>query len=108
MSTAGKALRAKFEAVRAEVYEVYTKADQSTLNYPVKLYQMFLTLNLQVQTGDQGVTQQHGEIFTDLSAKLEVQLQIMRKLEATDLAEFNKLMKKVGLPDIYVAPTVVP
>ena len=108
VSTAGKALRAKFEAVRAEVYEVYTKADQSTLNYPVKLYQMFLTLNLQVQTGDQGVTQQHGEIFTDLSAKLEVQLQIMRKLEATDLAEFNKLMKKVGLPDIYVAPTVVP
>jgi photosystem II stability/assembly factor-like uncharacterized protein len=108
VSSAGKALRGKFEAVRAEIYEVYTKADQATLNYPVKLYQMFLTLNMQVQEGDQGITQQHGAIFTDLSGKLEVQLQIMRKLEQADLAEFNKLLKEVGLPDVYVPPVVVP
>ena len=108
VSTAGKALRAKFEAVRAEIYEVYTKADQATLNYPVKLYQMFLTLNMQVQEGDQGVTQQHGEIFGDLSAKLGTQLQLMRRLESAELAEFNKLMKEVGLPDVFVSPNPVP
>jgi len=97
-------LRKKFEGVRAELYEVYTKADQSTLNYPIKLYQMWLTMNAQVLEGDARPTDQHQAVFKDLSAKLGVQFEALTKLEANDLVAFNELLKKNGLPAVYVPP----
>ena len=104
----GKALRAKMEAVRAELYEVYTKADQATLNYPIKLYQMWVTLNGQVTDADTRPTDQQGAIFVDLSQKLDVQLNTQAALEANDLARFNALMKETGLPEVYAARKPVP
>jgi len=97
-------LRKKFEGVRAELYEVYTKADQSTLNYPIKLYQMWLTMNAQVLEGDARPTDQHQAVFRDLSGKLAVQLEALSKLEANDLVAFNELLRKNGLPAVYVPP----
>ena len=99
-----KELRGKFEGVRAELYEVYTKADQATLNYPVKLYQQFITLNEQVQMGDHRPTDQHAAIYQDLTQRLTVQLTLLRKLEENDLAAFNKLMQELGLPPVFAAP----
>ncbi|MFY7921861.1 MAG: WD40/YVTN/BNR-like repeat-containing protein, partial [Gemmatimonas sp.] len=78
---ASSALRKKLEAVRAEIYEVYTKADQATLNYPIKLYQMFISLNSQVLEGTNPPTKQHGEITSDLGGKLDVQLKTLQGLE---------------------------
>ena len=104
----GKAVRGKIEGVRSELYEVYSKADQSTLNFPIKLYQMWLTINGQVQDADTRPTDQHGAIVQDLSQKLDVQLKSLAAIESTDLAKFNALMKEVGLPDVYVAKKPVP
>ena len=101
---AAKDLRGKFEGVRGELYEVYTKADQATLNYPVKLYQQFITLNEQVQAGDQRPTDQHAAIYQDLTQRLSTQVTILRKLEANDLAAFNKMLQELGLPPVFVAP----
>ena len=100
---ASKAMRTRFEGVRAELYEVYTRADQATLNYPVKLYQQYLSLNYQVQSADAAPPEQHGAIFQDLTARLTVQLDLLRKLEDTELVTFNQLMRQLGLPEVYVA-----
>jgi hypothetical protein len=83
---------------------VYTKADQATLNYPIKLYQMFVTLNGQVNEGTNPPTRQHGEILTDLSTKLNVQLNTLQKLEDNDLQQFNALLTRLGVPNVFVAP----
>jgi hypothetical protein len=99
---ASSALRKKLEAVRAEIYEVYTKADQATLNYPIKLYQMFISLNAQVLEGTNPPTQQHGEITSDLGGKLDVQLKTLQGLEDKDLGEFNALLSKLGVPNVFV------
>jgi len=99
-----KELRGKFEGVRSELYEVYTKADQATLNYPVKLYQQFITLNEQVQMGDQRPTDQHAAIYQDLTQRLTTQLTLLRKLEENDLVAFNRLLQELGLPPVFVAP----
>lgn len=104
VKTMATALRKKLEAVRAEVYEVYTKADQATLNYPIKLYQMFVTLNSQVNEGTNPPTRQHGEILTDLSTKLNVQLNTLQQLEDNDLQQFNALLTRLGVPNVFVAP----
>ena len=104
VKTMATALRKKLEAVRAEVYEVYTKADQATLNYPIKLYQMFVTLNAQVNEGTNPPTRQHGEILTDLSTKLNVQLNTLQRLEENELPQFNALLTRLGVPNVFVAP----
>jgi photosystem II stability/assembly factor-like uncharacterized protein len=101
---AASALRRKLEAVRAELYEVYTKADQATLNYPIKLYQMFITLNDQVNEGTNPPTAQHGAILTDLSGKLDAQLTTLRALEAQELTAFNALLQRLGIPGVFAPP----
>ena len=99
---ASTALRAKLEAVRAEIYEVYTKADQATLNYPIKLYQMFISLNGQVLEGTAPPTKQHGEITNDLGGKLDVQLKTLQGLEDKELSDFNAMLSRLGVPNVFV------
>ena len=102
-----KDVRGKFEKVREELYEIGCHVDQCTLDMPIKLYNMFISLNMQVQTGDYPPTKQHGEVFNDLNGKLQVQLQRLQALEANELAALNKLLQEVGLPPVYVAPRKV-
>jgi hypothetical protein len=101
---AAKALRAKLEAIRSELYEVGCHADQCSLDQPVRLYNILLTTALQVQTGDYGPTKQHGDMFTDFSAKVGEQLRRLQTVEDSDLASMNKLLLDNRLPQVYVAP----
>ena len=104
VSDATKLLRDKLEAIRAELYEVSCHADECTLDQPVKLYNILITINSQVQTGDYAPTKQHGEMFTDFSTKVADQLSKLAQLESTDLAALNKLLAEVGMPAVWVAP----
>jgi hypothetical protein len=70
----------------------------------MKLYNMFLTINAQVQTGDYAPTQQHGDMFTDFSSKVGDQLTRLQQLEDADLSAINKLLAEVQLPVIFVPP----
>jgi len=104
VSDAVKPLREKLEAIRAELYEVGCHADQCTLDQPVKLYNILITINGQVQTGDYGPTKQHGEMFADFSGKVGDQLKKLQALEDADLVTINKLLTELQLPVIYVPP----
>ncbi|MBI3567261.1 MAG: glycosyl hydrolase [Gemmatimonadetes bacterium] len=104
VADAATPLRQKFEGLRTELYEVGCHVDECTLDQPIKLYNMLLSLNAQIQTGDYGPTKQHGEVADDLSGKLNVVLQRLQQLEDGDLAAFNKMLQELGLPAVYVPP----
>ena len=104
VADAAKPLRAKLEAIRAELYEVGCHVDQCSLDQPMKLYNMLITMNSQVQTGDYGPTKQHGEMFTDFSAKVGEQLRKLQAIEDADLVAINKLLTELQLPVVYVPP----
>jgi photosystem II stability/assembly factor-like uncharacterized protein len=104
VADAVKPLRAKLEAIRAELYEVGCHVDQCSLDQPMKLYNMLITMNAQVQTGDYGPTKQHGEMFTDFSGKVGDQLKKLQAIEDADLVAINKLLAELQLPVIYVPP----
>ncbi|MEA3246313.1 MAG: glycosyl hydrolase [Gemmatimonadota bacterium] len=101
VTSAAKALRTKLEAIRSELYEVGCHVDQCTLDQPIKLYNKLISLNYQVQVGDYPPTKQHGEIYTDLSGQLNVQLQKLTALEATDLPALNTMLEGLGLPRVF-------
>jgi len=100
----GKSLRTKLEAVRAELYEVGCHVDQCTLDQPIKLYNILITMNSQVQTGDYAPTKQHDEMFADFSGKVGAELRKLQALEDADLAALNKVLGDAQLPVVFVTP----
>jgi hypothetical protein len=102
VKAAATALREKLEMVRDSIYEVNTRADQATLNYPIRLYQMFITFNSQVQASEHAPTDQHTQIYADLSRQLDTHLTTLRGLEEKDLLEFNNMLKELGVPGVFV------
>jgi hypothetical protein len=78
--------------------------DQCTLDMPVKLYNKFITLNMQLQTGAYAPTKQNGEVYDGLKARLDVQLRELERIERDELTRFNALLERHGIPAVYVAP----
>ena len=78
--------------------------DQCTLDMPTKLYNKFITLNMQVQVGAYAPTQQHGTMYDGLKAQLDRQLRTLQQLETEDLARLNALLERLGLPPLHLPP----
>ena len=104
VADAAAPVRAKLESVRADLYEIGCHVDQCTLDMPIKLYNMLITLNMQVQTGDYAPTRQHGEVYDELAGKVAGQLTRLQSIIDTDLAGLNKVLTALNVPPIFVAP----
>ena len=102
-----KAVRARLEAVREELYEVGCHVDQCTLDMPTKLYNKLITLNMQLQSGAYAPTRQHGEIYETLNTQFERQLERLRQVEGDGLERLNGVLRDRGLPAVHV-PTPKP
>ena len=104
---AAKPVRDQLEVVRTELVDWFNHDDQATLHFPIKLYNMMLSLNSQVLGQDAAPTKQHGEILNELGGKVDVQLQRLQQLEATEIKKLNALLQELGLPPVFVPPTTV-
>ncbi|MEO7711962.1 MAG: glycosyl hydrolase [Gemmatimonadaceae bacterium] len=102
ISAAGGSLKARLEAIRAELADVHSQADQITLHYPVKLYNQLLNVNRMGQSFDRAPTEQSHAVFRDLSTKVDAQLDRLRALESGDLTAFNAMMRELNVPAVTV------
>ncbi|MEP6621679.1 MAG: glycosyl hydrolase [bacterium] len=102
VEAASTTLRGKLEAVRAELADVHSHADQITLHYPVKLYNQLLNVNRMALSFDKGPTDQAGAVYRDLSGKVDVQFERLRTLESGDISAFNKMMEELKMPAVTV------
>lgn len=104
LSDAAKPLHEKLEAVRDSLVEIHSHADEITLHYPIRYYNMLLSLAGMVQSADAAPTEQEGAIYRDVAPKVDAQIARLRAIEGTDLAAFNTLMRELNVPAIVVAP----
>ena len=102
LKAATKPVREKLERVRTELVDWYNHADQATLHFPVKLYNIMLTISDQVQSADAAPTKQHGEMFADFGGRVDVQVAQLREIEARELAALNRQLADWGVPPIYI------
>ena len=102
VNAAATALRGRLEAIRAELADVHSHADQITLHYPVKLYNQLLNVNRMALSFDTGPTEQAGAVYRDLAGKVDVQFEKLRALEAGDITAFNRLMEELKMPAVTV------
>jgi photosystem II stability/assembly factor-like uncharacterized protein len=109
IADAAKPLQEKLDAVRDSLVEIHSHADQITLHYPVRYYNMLLSLAGMVQSADMAPTQQEGAIYRDIAPKVDAQLARLRGIESSELAAFNALMRELNVPAVLVsAPAIVP
>ena len=99
-----KPVHDKLEAVRDSLVEIHSHADEITLHYPIRYYNMLLSLAGMVQSADAAPTEQEGAIYRDIAPKVDAQIARLRALEGTDLAAFNALMRELNVPAIVVSP----
>jgi hypothetical protein len=107
VADAAKPIHATLESIRDSLVEIHSHADEITLHYPIRYYNMLLSLAGMVQSADAGPTKQEGAILQDLRPKIDAQLGRLRSAEATDIASFNALLKELNVPAIPGPPPVI-
>jgi len=93
-------LHQKLEAIRDSLVEVHSHADQITLHYPIRLYNMLLSLADMVQSADGAPTKQETEVYRDLAAQVDRHIGQLRALETTDVMAFNRMMRELDVPAV--------
>jgi len=93
-------LRTKLEAIRDSLVEVHSHVDQITLHYPIRLYNMLLSLADMVQSADGAPTKQEGEVYRDIAAQVSRHTAQLRALETNDVVAFNRMMRELDVPAV--------
>ncbi len=97
-------------AVEEEVYQVRNRSGQDPLNYPIKLNNKIAALMGIIESADHRPTDQTYEVFKELSAELEKQLQQMNSTLKNELPRLNAALQreKVDAVDAEAARKVPP
>jgi len=99
---AGKELRKKLSLVEDVLIQSKSKSGQDPLNYPILLDNKIAALASVVASADARPTDQSYELFKELSAKADEQLSRLKNIMEQDLLAFNELVKKAGIPAIFI------
>jgi photosystem II stability/assembly factor-like uncharacterized protein len=80
--------------VEEEIYQVRNRSSQDPLNYPIRLNNKIAALMGIIESADHRPTDQTYEVFKELSAELEKQLQQMRSTEKVELPRLNAALQR--------------
>jgi photosystem II stability/assembly factor-like uncharacterized protein len=104
LTSGGTSLKTGLTAVEAEVYQIRNQSGQDPLNFPIRLNNKIAALNGVVSSAPGRPTAQAIAVFAELSGRLEKELVRMRKVYSEDLAKYNEILRKYGLPPIDTKP----
>src|SRR5206468_5711249 len=98
ISVAATSLRQQLEVIRDSLVEIHSHADQITLHYPIRLYNMLLSLADMVQSAEGAPTKQESDVYRDISAQVSRHIAQLQSLESTDITAFNRMMRELDVP----------
>lgn len=101
---AGKALNDKLTAIEQELYQTKNQSSQDPLNFPIRLNNKLAALAGSIAGADAQPTDQQVAVYDDLVAKINVQLDKLKQVMATDVPAFNKLAREKEVPAVFVKP----
>ncbi len=100
----GKALNDKLTAIEQELYQTKNQSSQDPLNFPIRLNNKLAALAGSIAGADAQPTDQQVAVYDDLVAKINVQLDKLKQVMATDVPAFNKLAREKEVPAVFVKP----
>ncbi|MDB4896840.1 MAG: glycosyl hydrolase repeat-containing protein, partial [Firmicutes bacterium] len=103
IAKAADELKGRLTAVEEALMQVKSKSHEDPLNFPMQLNNKLATVADVVAMDDAAPTKQSYEVFADLSAKIDGQLDQLRKVLADAVPAFTGLVRDANLPLIAVA-----
>lgn len=97
-----KDLTDQLTAVEEAVYQTKLKANEDALNFPIKLNNKIAAVENVVEETDVAPTAQSYEVYDQLSAQLQTQLDQLHQLETTGIASFNQLVRDQNVPAVTI------
>ncbi|PYS77320.1 MAG: glycosyl hydrolase, partial [Acidobacteria bacterium] len=102
---AGRELNAKLSAVEEELYQTKNQSSQDPLNFPIKLNNKLAALGSIVGSADSQPTEQSYQLYDEMAAKIDAQLQRLNQVMTADLKSFNNLVRSSDIPAVIVKPS---
>ena len=102
------ALMTTLSSVEDSIYQTKSHASEDPLNYPIRINNKLGALMGVAGGSDGRPTKQSYEVFTELSADLDRELERMRSALSTHLAPLNAALKGAGQPEILPRPVDAP
>ena len=94
---AAASLEGKLGDIEEELIQPRSSAPLDRVNYPTRLNLKIASLTSVVASADAVPTQQSYQVFQDISARIDSQLERLNEVNSTDLATFNNLVQDLGL-----------
>jgi photosystem II stability/assembly factor-like uncharacterized protein len=98
IARAGQALIARIEAIEQELIERRLQADGDRLHFPARLNAKLAALSSVVASGDTAPARQAVEVFQELSARIEAELERWRAVLRDDVPAFQALLASRDVP----------
>ena len=92
----------KLTAIEETLYQTKSKSGQDPLNFPIRLNDKLSGLFDVVNSGNMAPSKQSKEVFADLSAQSDAELNKLKSIMTDDLAKLNQLIREKSLPVIGV------
>jgi hypothetical protein len=102
VDSAATSLKGRLEAIRAQLADVHSEADQITLHYPVRPYNQLLNVNRMAQSFERGPTEQAGRIYQALADQVDALIARERGIESQDVQAFNAMLRSLDVPAVAV------
>ena len=95
-------IKGRLSTIEAEIYQVKNRSSQDPLNYPIRLNNKIAALAGVAASADAAPTDQSLQVFEQLSAALQVQLDRLKAVLDADIPAFNKLVKDSDVPAVIL------
>ncbi len=92
----------KLTAIEETLYQTKSKSGQDPLNFPIRLNDKLSGLFDVVNSGNMAPSKQSKEVFADLSAQSDAELNKLKTIMTDDLTKLNQLIREKSLPVIGV------
>jgi methyl-accepting chemotaxis protein len=104
IKTLSDSINKKMTRIEEALYQTKAKSGQDVLNYPIRLNDKIAGLYNYAASGNYAPTSQVKEVYVELSAQADKQLNELKKIMSTDVVQLNKLIRQKELPVIGVKP----
>jgi hypothetical protein len=89
-------------AIEETLYQTKSKSSEDPLNFPIKLNDKLGGVFGVAASGNAAPSQQVKEVYADLAAQCDEQLNKLKRIMNEDVPAFNKLINEKSLPVIGV------
>jgi predicted ribosome quality control (RQC) complex YloA/Tae2 family protein len=108
LNEAGDALLARIKEIEEALYQTKNQSRQDPLNFPIRLNNKLAAVKGTVQGGEFRPTDQQMVVKEELTTQIEAELDKLQEIMENDLPAFNKLVRDLNLPAVFIDTTPDP